>query len=117
MDKYSLKILKKLIKNKNLINLKNDKEIYNLLFKNKYDYELYQDIISNLQNKEFLYGFKADCMWNNIEVNILKTNEFFIEKRKYFIDKRIMPIITSLFMPVIVAFITTLITTFLINKK
>jgi hypothetical protein len=117
MDKNSLKILKILIKNSELIDMKNDKEIYELLFKDKYEYGFYQDILSNLHEKNLIICFGADCMLNNIQIDNIEVAEFFIERRKYYWEKIISPILTSLFMPVIVSIITTLIATFIMTHK
>ncbi|WP_252251198.1 hypothetical protein [Clostridium sp. VAP52] len=117
MDKNSFKILKILIKNKNNISKKDDERIYNLYFKNKYSYDIYQDAIFNLHCKKLLIGYKADCMLNGIEINDIKLDEFFIERRKYYWEKVITPILSGLLMPILVSIATTLITTYLVIKK
>jgi hypothetical protein len=117
MDKNSLKILKTLNKHKNEILRKDDEALYKLYFKDKYDYENYQDIMFNLHSKEFLIGYGADCKLNNISINNIRVNEFFVERRKYYWEKVITPLLTSLIMPIIVSAITTIVATYLINKK
>jgi len=110
-------IIETLEKHKKDIFRRDDEEIYKIYFKNKYDYSFYQDIMVNLHDKKLLDGFKADCKLNNISINDIKVDEFFIERKRYLWEKIITPIVTSFLMPIIVSAITTLVTTYLIIKK
>lgn len=117
MDKNSLKILKILIKHKEEINRKNDKELYDLYFNNKYDYEIYQNSIFNLNTKELIRGYFADNILNEISIDDINVEEFLNERKKYYWEKIITPILTGLLMPIIVSIVTALITTYLIVHK
>jgi uncharacterized phage-like protein YoqJ len=83
----------------------------------KYDYDYFQDIIFNLHEKDLVIGTGGDMMLNYIQTDRIKIDEFFIDRRKYSWEKIISPILTSLFMPVIVSIITTLIATFIMTHK
>jgi len=111
MIKDAYKVIKILLKNKDIIYFKNHLEIYELIpsIKERYTIDELWNILYELKNNNVINGLPAGNKLNSISINEVEMKRIFEKRREDFWNNKINPILNGIIFPIIVSIVINIV--------